>query len=260
MIRSAAVVLVTIAAVCVNTSAQNAPASNAQALSYAAQSIAAMTQGSTISDVTLTGMATWTAGSDTETGAATLLALGTGESSINLALSGGTRTEIRDASSGTPRGKWTNQTGATGMFSFHNCQTDAAWFFPALSSLTAGPNIVLSYVGPETRNGESVQHLRSYVYSPSSTSAPSFQQLSAEDFYLDATTLLPSAVTFSTHPDNNAANNVSVEVDFSNYQAVNGAVVPMHVQKYLQGTLQIDLTVSSAAFNTGIALSHFTIN
>jgi len=240
--------------------AQSQPASNPQALAFASQSIAALTGGTPINDVTLTGGVTWIAGSDNETGSATLLASGTRESSMSLSLASGARTEVRDAQTGATLGSWTAPSGPSGMFSLFNCQTDAAWFFPVLSSLSAGPNIVLSYVGLETRNGESVQHLRSYVYSPSSSSALTFQQLSAEDFYLDATTLLPSAVTFFTHPDNNAANNISVEVDFSNYQTVNGAAVPMHVQKYLQGTLQIDLTVSSAAFNTGIALSHFTIN
>src|SRR5271169_4036866 len=80
-----------------------APASNSQAVTYAAESIAAMTGGATIIDATLTGGVTLTAGSDTETGTATFLALKPGESRVNLAFSGGTRTEIRDASTGTPR-------------------------------------------------------------------------------------------------------------------------------------------------------------
>jgi len=238
------------------------PASNATAVAYAAQSIAAMTGGTTISDVTLTGTATWTAGSDTETGAATLLALGTGESKMSLALSGGVRTEIRDVSTGATLGKWTSQSGASGMSAFQNCQTDAAWFFPVLGSLAGGSNVVLSYIGQEDRNGETVQHLQSYVYQTFNVfgSGPSLKQLSTLDFYLDATTFLPSAVTFNAHPDNNAGANISIEVDFSNYQSVNGVTVPMRIQKYMQGTLLIDVTVSSASVNTGISLSHFSVN
>jgi hypothetical protein len=49
-------------------------------------------------------------------------------------------------------------------------------------------------------------------------------------------------------------------VDFSNYQVVGGVTVPMHIQKYVQGTLTVDLTVSSATFNTGLALSKFSVN
>jgi hypothetical protein len=236
------------------------PATSSTALSFAAQSISALTGGNAISDVTLTGTVTWTAGSDSETGTATLLAVGSAESRMSLSLTSGARTEIRDAQTGNTLGSWTGPGGSSGAFALFNCQTDAVWFFPAFSSLTAGPNVVFSYVGLEVRNGESVQHLQSYVPNPTVGSGINFQQLSTEDFYLDATTLLPSAIRFSAHPDNNAASNISVEVDFSNYQTVNGAAVPMHIQKYLQGTLQIDLTVTSATFNTGIALSNFTIN
>ncbi len=236
------------------------PASSTTAASLAAQSLAALTGGNPLTDVTLTGTVTLTAGSASETGTATLLAVGTGESRMNISLASGARTEIRDAQTGTTLGSWTAPGGSSGMFLFFNCQTDAVWFFPALSSLTAGPNVVLSYIGLETRNSKSVQHIQSYVSIPASNSALNFQQFSKEDIYLDATTLLPSAVTFYAHPDNNAANNIPIEVDFSNYQSINGFMVPTQIQKYLQGTLLTDLTISTATFNTGISLSEFTIN
>lgn len=237
-------------------------ASNSQALSYAAQAIAALTGGNTINDVTLTGTATWTAGSDTEDGTATFLALGPGESRMDLVLTSGTRTEIRDAQTGAMLGKWIGPNKSSGMSVFSNCQTDAVWFFPALGSLAAGSNVILSYIGEETRNGEAVQHVQSYVYQTANVfgSGPTSQQLSTMDFYLDATTFLPSAVTFNVHPDSNAGVNIPVEVDFSNYQVVNGITVPMHIQKYMQGTLLVDVTISSATFNTGIALSTFSVN
>jgi len=236
-------------------------ASNSQALNYAAQSIAALTGGNSLTDVTLHGTATWTSGSDTESGSATFLASGTAESRMDLALSSGTRTEIRDSQTGTTLGKWVTPAG-TGMFALYNCQTDAAWFFPALGSLAGGSNVVLSYIGQETRNGIAVQHLQSYVSQPSLPSlfGISTQTLSTVDFYLDATTFLPSSVIFNIHPDTNAASNLSVEIDLSNYQLFSGVNVPTHIQKYLQGTLLVDVTVSSAAFNTGISLSTFSVN
>jgi hypothetical protein len=89
---------------------------------------------------------------------------------------------------------------------------------------------------------------------------PTPQQLSTMDFYLDANTLLPVAVTFNAHPDNGASTNLLVEVDFSNYQTVSGVVVPMHIQKYQQGNLMVDVVVTGASFNTGLLLSIFTIS
>jgi hypothetical protein len=261
--RHATIVIVSVATLFSFAWAQIPPASSPQALSIAAQSIAAQTSGNAISDVTLTGSATWTSGSDTETGNATLLASGTNEGRIDLALSSGTRTEVRDAQTGTKLGEWNVQNASSGKFAFHNCLTDAVWFFPVLGSLAGGSNVVFSYIGQETRNGAAVQHLRTYASQPSKSAVSAtnlLQQLSTMDYYLDATTLLPSAITFNVHPDNDAGANIPVEIDFSNYQAFSGVQVPTHIQKYLQGTLLIDLTISGATFNTGIPLSDFAIN
>ena len=238
---------------------QNPPPSDPQALSYAAKSIAAMTGGISISDVTLTGSVTW---NGIDTGTATLMALGTGESRMDLALGSGTRTEIRDAQTGAARGKWINPDNSSGKIAFQNCQTDAAWFFPVLGSLAAGQDVVLSYVGPETFNGQQVQHLQSYVYAGSGPGAiqPTPEQLSTMDFYLDAVTLLPSVVVFNAHPDDDSSSNLVTEVDFSSYQQQNGLTIPIHVQRYFQGALTVDLSVTSAVFNTGLSQSTFQIN
>ncbi len=240
---------------------QNPSESDPQAVSFASQSIAALTGGKAINDVTLTGSVTWSGGAAPETGTATLLASGTGESRMSLVLPSGTRTEIRDASTGMAQGQWIAQSAKSGLFAFQNCATDAVWFFPALGSLAAGPNVVLAYIGQETRNGAAVQHIQSYIYqqNPSGVS-PSPQQLSTMDFYLDATTLLPVAITFNAHPDNTASTNLLIEVDLSNYQVMNGAMVPTHIQRSQQGNVLVDITVSGASFNTGLPLSDFTIN
>ena len=239
--------------------AQNPPASDPQALSYAAQSIAALTGGTSINDVTLTGSVTW---NGNDTGNATLMALGTGESRMDLTLGSGTRSEIRDAQTGTPLGKWINPDSSSGVYASQNCSTDAAWFFPALSSLAVGANVVLSYIGQETRNGTAVQHIQSYIYQANwpAGATPSPQQLSAMDFYLDASSLLPIAVTFNAHPDDDANTNLVFEVDFTNYQSFSGVVVPMHIQRVQQGSLMIDLVVASASFNSGLSLSTFSTN
>ena len=235
--------------------------SDPQALVYAAQSIAAMSGGTTVSDVTLTGNVSWN-GPGAGSGKATLRALGTGESRMDLALSAGTWTEIRDAQTGMPLGQWTAPSGTSGYFAYQNCQTDAVWFFPVLGSLAAGPNVVLSYIGQETLNGESVQHIQSYIYeaNPPAGVTPTLQQLSTMDFYLDSTTLLPAAIIFNAHPDDVASSNLNAEIDFSNYQSLNGAMVPTTIQETSQGAVIASITVTAASFNTGLSLSLFSIN
>ena len=139
----------------------------------------------------------------------------------------------------------------------HNCMTDAAWFFPALSSLmlTGNPAVLFTYVGQETQNGLAVQHIR--VSRPAS--APLFTHLSMMDFYLDASSLLPLSVSFALHPDNDAAQDIRTEIRFANYQTVRGIRVPFRIQKLVQGSLFLDLTVTSVAVNTGLTDSDFTV-
>lgn len=240
---------------------QKRPLSDPQALLYAAQSIVAISGGKQILDVTLAGRVTWSVGMETEMGTVTLLALSTGESRVDLALSSGNRKGIRDSATETDRGIWRNPTGGTELSTPQNCMTDAVWFFPALGSLSARPNVVLSYVGRETRSGSTVQHIRSYVYMPSlSTLSSAIQHLSGMDFYLDSVTHLPVATVCNIHPDNAADSNIAVEIDFGNYQQIDGVQVPMRIQRFVQGALLADISLDTASFNTGLSSSMFAID
>jgi hypothetical protein len=141
----------------------------------------------------------------------------------------------------------------------HNIQTDAAWFFPALSSLNqfSNPNYLFSYVGQEQHNGASTQHIR--VAFITTFPIPSVQTLSTMDFYLDSTTLLPLAITFYTHPDKDANKNIREEILFANYQSVGGLQISTHFQRLLDGSLVLDATVVSPAINTGVPDNTFVL-
>jgi len=80
------------------------------------------------------------------------------------------------------------------------------------------------------------------------------------DFYLDAASSLPTALVFNDHPDKDALVNIPVEIDFSDYQQISGMQVPMHIQKLMNGTLLLDITLTGAVFNTGLALTEFSVN
>lgn len=238
---------------------QNPPASDPQALALAAQSIAAMTGSGAVSDVTLNGTVTSIYGSDNETGSVTLLAKGTSESRINLSLNSGTRSDIRNSSSGFPQGAWIDKSGTSHLYAGQNCSTDSAWFFPIFSSFVAAvsnPNVVLSYVGQETLNGIAVQHLRSYV---SASSQPLLQQLSTMDFYLNATSFLPMAIHFNVYADDNIGTSIPVVVNFANYQAVNGVEIPFHIQRMFNGAVVLDTVITNASLNSGLPDSLFNL-
>jgi hypothetical protein len=236
-------------------------ASSPQAVTLVSQALAALTGSIQVNDVTLTGTGTRTAGSDVETGSVSLKALAGGESRLDLTIAGGTRSEIRNLDSNSaPQGFWVGLDGIAHSMANHNCATGAAWFFPALSVLSqlSNPNLLVTYVGNETWGGVSVQHLHFLNQNPVATGV--FQQLGAEDVYLNASSNFPVAITFNAHPDNDASANIPAEVDFSNYQAVNGVQVPFRIQRLLNGSVLFDLTIQSATVNSGLTAAAFSPN
>jgi hypothetical protein len=144
---------------------------------------------------------------------------------------------------------------------FHNLLTEPAWFFPAfaIGRRLSGPGFVATYVAHESHNGQAVEHVSVSQSAPlpNPPGGASFEHLTQLDFLLDATTLLPAAITFNLHPDNDALLDIPVEVRFSDYRSVNGTLVAFHIQKYLNNTLILDFQTDSATFNTGLSASAF---
>jgi hypothetical protein len=243
--------------------AQTPSISDPFAVSLVQKSVAALTAGAAVADVTLKANVISILGSDGEIGTGTLLAKGTAESSVNLNLSGGTRSDIRNSSSGVPAGEWTKNGATTPThYAIHNGWTDASWFFPALSSLTqtANPIFVFQYIGQEQYNGANVQHVRVFQLYPSDTrNMLQASRMSAMDFYLDAVSSLPVATAFKAHPDTDMNADIPVAVLFGNYQVVSGIQIPFHTQRSINGTIVLDITVTSAAVNSGLSDSQFNL-
>jgi hypothetical protein len=244
--------------------AQQATASAPQATALLQQALSALTGGQPLNDVTLSGTARRIAGSDDESGTAVLKGLAAGASRVDLSLSSGQHSEIRNLSTALPAGSWSGPDAIAHRIADHNLMLiDPAWFFPLFPisrGLTAG--YAATYIGQETRNGKAVQHIAIAETSgvPSPSGSPSLAHLSQMDFFLDAATLLPAAATFNIHPDNDAGRDFPIEVQFSDYRNVNGVQIPFHVQKFLNNGLILDLQFSSAAVNTGLSPTEFAVS
>lgn len=230
------------------------PTSDPTALALAAKAVAALTGGLPVGGVTLNANAISIAGSDYFTGTATLQAKGTTDSRFDLSVNGTTRTEIRTLSGGVPSGSWTSGSAAAKPFAQHNCWTDAAWFFPALSSITqaATSGFFFSYVGQEQHDGTAVQHVRIFQRPSFEQATSTVDELSTTDVYLDPVSFLPFFIAFQVHPDGDMKVNIPVEIRFANYQAVSGIQVPFHIQRLLNGGLVLDLTVTSAVMSSAL--------
>jgi hypothetical protein len=227
------------------------------------QSLAAALGSQTITDVTLSGTVQYIAGSYDESGTAVLKTVATGASSVSLTLPSGQRSEIQNCSGTPPVGVWSGPDGVSHAIAYHNLLICPAWFFPAFTIAhgLSSSSYAATYVGPETHNGQAVQHVSFSQASllAAAPGAPSSAHLTQVDLFLDSTTLLPAAIDFKIHPDNNVLVDIPIEVRFSDYRAVNGAQVPFHIQKYLNNSLTIDFQPTSVTFNSGLTASSFSL-
>ena len=233
---------------------------NAQSVTLLQRSLAALVGSNTVTDVTLNGNATWTAGSDNETGTTTLKATSIGQGRIDLSLTAGQRSEVADISQGAPTGSWCGSDSVWHSTVPHNLLTDPSWFFPAFlfNRVLSTSTYAVSALDAETKDGVGVEHFAVYLQaSPADPNPTVTQNLSRIDVYLDSSTLLPVAISFNIHPDTNALTNIPVEIRLSNYQKSQGILAPYHIQKYVQNSLALDITVSGTQINTGLSGSDF---
>jgi hypothetical protein len=241
------------------SSAAQAPASaSPQALQLLQSALAALSPNIKTQDVTLSGSAHYIAGSDDETGTATLKAIATGASRVDLSLSSGSRSEVRNLSGNPPAGTWSGPDGVSHRIAYHNLLNEPTWFAPVatVSRLVASPTSIATYIGAETLDVQQVQHISVAQQPPAlSLAADIFPHLTQVDLYLDSSTFLPAAISFKIHPDNNELIDIPIEVRFSDYRAVNGTQVPFHVQKFLNNGLILDFQADSVTLNSGLAAS-----
>jgi len=237
------------------------PQGDPQAFALLQRAYAALSGGQAISDVTLTGTARRVAGSDDETGTATLKALATGAGRLDHTFPSGQRGEVRNTSANPPSGSWSGPDRISHPIPYHNLITDPTWFFPVflIGRVLSTSNYVEAYVGRETRDSVAVDHVTlSQKFATSSQAGALLQHLSQIEIYLASGTSLPVALTFNVHPDNDAGLDIPIEIRFSDYHTVGGAQVPFRVQKFLNNGLVLNLQFQTVALNTGLTASAFS--
>jgi hypothetical protein len=61
------------------------------------------------------------------------------------------------------------------------------------------------------------------------------------------------------HPDDNELIDFPVEIRYSNYHAIGGVQIPLHVQKFVNNVLTIDFQFQSAVVNSGLSATNFSL-
>lgn len=223
-----------------------ATAGFAQSPTISQQAKAAFTSQLTISNVTLDGTFVSVEGSLQQNGNAHLVVGSDGTYSVSLTKSSGAAGEARSETDAGVSCTWMDPGGISHPVDSFNCQTPA-WFLPELPVLLsseANPEWTLS---AQTDVGSS-PHLQ-FAYNGPDTGGQSQSPGIALDLELSSATLLPNKASFCLHPDGQNYTNIPVQIIYQNYQRVNGVAIPFRIQRFVNGTLVLDITISSASVN-----------
>ena len=199
--------------------------------------------------VVLDGTFTSTAGSLNQNGSAHLIAGSDGSYSIELSRSSGAINETRAVSDGMPSCTWTDQNNVVHQSAFLNCLAPA-WFFPSLTLLSGTSSATLPAWTPSSYSSDSLgNHLKFQLLLPSSDENQEDPEMQKPfDLVLSPATSLPQYAFFTVHPDNPGIHaDIAIEIAYSNYRTISGVMIPFHIQRYVNGSLVLDLVVTSAS-------------
>lgn len=231
------------------------PYRDPQATAILQASVRAM-GGNVPSDSSATGTVTIVEGSSTETGTIQILTRGTAQTAETLNLSAGHRAIVY--SNGDAKEV---SAGQSSIPPLELIVTDQSPDFPLplLLSVLNNADEAVRYIGQESLNTESVQHIQVWN---TFASAPRLQKLapfSTKDIWFDASSGLPVKIAYSRRAGGGAAPSIPVEVSFSNYTNVSGVLYPFQISKSYNGTPWQTITIQSVSFNTGLTDAQFQV-
>ena len=212
----------------------------------------AFSNGVPIGSIQLTGRVDRYAGPDTDSGTISLTARADGSTQIQMNLSGGVRTESQTAVGPTRTCEWSGPDGVIQDSSGPNCWPALVWFLPQISLQPGKTSPLLSSIsgGIQATTVGTLSVLQNQVIASSfSRNAAAVSQIQAQSMtllFIDPATNLPRLLSYTIHSDTGSAV-ISVEIQFSNYQRMGGLMIPTHIERHLNGSLEYSVDVAQAS-------------
>jgi outer membrane lipoprotein-sorting protein len=249
------IVVVSATAQQTSTTPSQTPQRDSQAVALLQQAIATM--ATTVpTDSSATGTVTVVEGSTTQNGSIQILTLGTSQTAETLTLPDGQRQVIYS------NGNAMEISGSQSVnppLQLIVTDQSADFPLPLIVSVLNNSDETLHYIGAETLNGASVQHVRVWNTFASIAPLQALASFSTRDFWFDATSGLPLKIAYSRQAGGGAVPSFPVELTYSNYTKVNGVLYPFQINKSYNGTPWQTITIQSVAFNTGLTAAQFQV-
>jgi hypothetical protein len=152
--------------------------------------------------------------------------------------------------------------GTVVHLSMNNTLAERVNHVPLLSILAdyQDGKIALAYRGSAQVNGQTTDVVAiSFVPTNDPVQGPLFSKMTETLFYVDQTTSLIDKIQYRNNDEGSSNGSQLVELYLSNYQAVNGIVLPLHQITYADGSLDSDLILNNVTFNVGLSDSQFVL-
>jgi len=235
------------------------PQRDPQAISVIAQALNAaggVAALSAIRDYTATGTVTYYWGGEEVKGSVTVKSRGSGQFRLDATLPEG----VRSWSVNNGEGMRKEANGDMNPIEYHNGVNFGNFTDPLLSLAadSQDPTVSIAYVGLETLDGAQVHHIHTQKVLEQDRFAM-LGRLTRKDFFINATTFQVVSTLDMAHPKNESDVDKSHEVDFSDYQAVDGVLVPFTISEVLIGQHTFTIQLQQITFNGSINDSDFNL-
>ena len=212
----------------------------------------ATSNGKSFTSVNFTATAEWIAGSLHESGTATLQAKIDGSTNVQLDLGHASRNETQSSANASRTCTWTDAAGISHSIVGPNCLIAIPWFAPALFAQSSPqlPSMLAATDDGEMSRASRTLHQFSYrlkFSEPDSTDVDRLTSMSTVKVLYDPQTALPASLEYFIHPDNNDLQNLPVQIVFSGYQPISGIMLPFHIERYVNRTLQLTLDITNVS-------------
>jgi hypothetical protein len=211
-----------------------------------------------IQDFTASGQITYSWAGQPVQGSVSLRGRGLEQFRMDAALPEGTRSWA--VSHGI--GKLNKADGTNEAIPGHNAINLGSLTFPYLwLAMAAGdPHTTVSTVGTAQVDGVNAIQIRvQRHYAASFDPHGTIAQLTTRDFFIDPVSSMILKVELMTHPLKTFSISLPEDLYFSNYQRVNGVMVPFSISDTVNGQQTWSIQLSSIQFNSGLSDSDFSM-
>ena len=200
------------------------------------------------SSVTLSGATVWTAGSLQDAGNVVFTANADGSSSETWSLASQPYSVLNTSFADGRSCSSVDSAGKTHQDASPACFRAVPWFAPWLSLLMLSNNVLLPTSGANImaapQHGTQLQFMTNLGAATTASSA-AMRSGTVTELVVDPETSFINEIDFNQPINSDPARVIAYRVVFSDYRPDAGLVLPHHIQRFIQGTLQADTTITN---------------